>query len=372
MSDEVLWFTVEGSPFLLGQTWVEAEQSHNFSLISENASSVTLLLYGQEDLSTPLFQLRLDPLKQKLRDIWFCRVPGPAVHGARYYAWSVDGPLLDGPAIRHAFDPQKVLLDPYAREVYFPPHFDRRRAELPGSNAGAAPLGVLIGQEPPFHWPKRRLERYRADAVVYELHVRSFTQSPTSGVSERARGTFAGIIEKIPYLKDLGVTVVELMPVHQFDPQEGSTWGYMTLNFFAPHRQFAADQGRVREEFREMVRALHLAGIEVILDVVYNHTAEGDHRGPTYSFKGIDNSSYYVMTGDPSRPYANFSGTGNTFDCANPNVRALIIESLRYWVAEMHVDGFRFDLAAIFTRAEDGSIEVGDSPSSPRSGPILC
>ncbi len=147
------------------------------------------------------------------------------------------------------------------------------------------------------------------------MHVRSFTQSPTSGVSERARGTFAGIIEKIPYLKDLGVTVVELMPVHQFDPQEGSTWGYMTLNFFAPHRQFAADQGRVREEFREMVRALHLAGIEVILDVVYNHTAEGDHRGPTYSFKGIDNSSYYVMTGDPSHPYANFSGTGNTFDC---------------------------------------------------------
>jgi isoamylase len=373
MSEEHAWFTVEGSPFLLGQTWIEAEQAHNFSLISENASGVTLLLYGQ-DASRPLFQLQLNPLTQKLRDIWFCRVPGATVSGARYYAWRVDGPLDDRPGIRHAFDPQKILLDPYAREVYFPPGFDRRRAELPGANDGAAPLGVLIGPEPPFPWSKRPAECcYRADAVIYELQIRGFTQSPTSGVAENARGTFAGVIEKIPYLKDLGVTAVELMPVHQFDPQEGGIWGYMTLNFFAPHRQFAANHERVRDEFREMVRALHQADIEVILDVVYNHTAEGDHRGPTYCFKGIDNSSYYVMTHDGARPYANFSGTGNTFDSANPTVRALIIESLRYWVTEMHVDGFRFDLAAIFTRAEDGSIEVGDSPliTAIRSDPVL-
>jgi isoamylase len=373
MPEERHWFTVEGSPFLLGHTWIEAEQAHNFSLISENASSVTLLLYGRDDLATPLFELRLDPLTQKLRNIWFCRIPGPAVHGARYYAWRVEGPLPDGPACRHAFDPQKILVDPYAREVYFPPAFDRRRAESPGSNEGAAPLGVLAGHETRFAWTKRPLERYRADAVVYELHVRGFTQSSTSGVSASRRGTFAGLIEKIPYLKELGITVVELMPVHQFDPQEGGFWGYMTLNFFAPHRQFASNQDRVRDEFREMVRALHAAGIEVILDVVYNHTTEGDQRGPTYSFKGIDNSSYYIMTGDTAVPYANFSGTGNTFDCANPNVRALIVESLRYWVTEMHVDGFRFDLASIFTRAEDGSIDTSDSPliTAIRTDPVL-
>jgi len=373
MPEELLWFTVEGSPFLPGHTWLDAEQAHNFTLTSETASSVTLLLYGQHDLAAPMFQLRLDPLTQKLRDIWFCRIPGPAVHGARYYAWRVEGPLPDGPATRHAFDAQKILLDPNAREVYFPPAFDRRLAECPGSNAGAAPLGVLIGRETPFAWPKRRPERYRSDAVVYELHVRGFTESPTSGVSLKKRGKYAGLIEKIPYLKELGITVVELMPVHQFDPQEGDFWGYMTLNFFSPHRQYAANPDGVRDEFREMVRALHLAGIEVILDVVYNHTAEGNQDGPTYSFKGIDNSSYYVMSGDPRTPYANFAGTGNTFDCANPNVRALIIESLRYWVTEMHVDGFRFDLAAIFTRREDGSIDTGDSPliTAIRTDPVL-
>lgn len=154
MPQETPWFTIEGSPFLSGQTWIDAEQSYNFSLVSENASSVTLLLYSKDDFSTPLFQLRLDPLTQKLRDIWFCRIPGLAVHGARYYAWKVDGPLPNGPALQHAFEPQKILLDPFAREVYFPPEFDRSAAERPGSNAGMAPLGVLVTHETPFPWAK--------------------------------------------------------------------------------------------------------------------------------------------------------------------------------------------------------------------------
>jgi glycogen operon protein len=368
------WFTVEGSPFPLGQTWIESEQAYNFSLFSANASSAMLLLYGEEDLLTPLFQLRLDPLTHKLRDLWFCRITHSAVPTARYYGWLLDGPLADGPTSGHLFDPQKILLDPYAREVYFPAGFDRQAAERPGSNAGKAPLGRLFTHEAPFAWGPEEPARCHPEAIVYELHVRGFTKHPTSDVSPEKRGTYAGLIEKIPYLKELGVTAVELMPVQQYDAQEGSAWGYMTLNFFSPHRQYAADQTRVRDEFREMVRALHTAGIEILLDVVYNHTAEGDHRGPVYSFKGIDNRSYYVVKDDPAAPYANYLGTGNTFHCANPNVRALIVESLRYWVSEMHVDGFRFDLASIFTRRDDGSIDTTDSPliTAIRTDPVLA
>src|SRR5262245_702262 len=261
-----------------------------------------------------------------------------------------------------AFDPDKVLLDPFAREVYFPPAFDRAAARRPGPNAGRAPLGVLHEAEPPFDWGDDRPPRHASDLVIYELHVRGFTNSPTSSVAPDRRGTFAGVIDKIPYLKELGVTAVELMPVHQFDPQEGNYWGYMTLNFFAPHRQYAADQSRARDEFRRMVKALHAAGIEVILDVVYNHTAEGDRTGPTYSFKGIDAATYYLLTADPAAPYRDYSGTGNTLHTANRAVRSLIVESLRYWVTEMHVDGFRFDLAAVFDRTDDGSLDLTDSP----------
>ena len=172
------------------------------------------------------------------------------------------------------------------------------------------------------------------------------------------------MIEKIPYLQDLGVTAVELMPVFQFDPQEGNYWGYMPLNFFAPHHAYSSDPAACRQhdDFREMVKQLHEAGIEVILDVVYNHTAEGDEHGPTYCFKGIDNSTYYVVSGDPARPYQNFSGTGNTLHTANRAVRQLIVDSLLYWVKEMHVDGFRFDLASVFARNEDGSVNLQDPP----------
>jgi glycogen operon protein len=204
--------------------------------------------------------------------------------------------------------------------------------------------------------------------------MRGFTQSESSGIATEKRGTFAGLIEKIPYLQDLGVTIVELMPVHQFDPQENNFWGYMSLNFFCPHLRYAANQQAAIAEFKQLVSALHAAGIEVILDVVYNHTAEANHTGPNYSFKGIDNASFYLMTQDPAQPYANFSGTGNTLNVSDPFVRNLILDSLRYWATEMQVDGFRFDLASILTRSEDGRIDWDDPPllSAIRTDPILA
>jgi glycogen operon protein len=196
------------------------------------------------------------------------------------------------------------------------------------------------------------------DAIVYELHVRGFTARANSGVTPARRGTFAGLTEKIPYLKDLGVTIVELLPVHQFDSQEGNYWGYMTLHFFSPHQPYA--HGEPFEEFRAMVQAFHAAGIEVWLDVVYNHTAEGDQKGPTYSFRGIDNDSYYLLTHD-LRHYVNHTGCGNTLRTGHPAARILVLESLRFWARTMGVDGFRFDLASIFSRAADGTMGVHEA-----------
>ena len=215
-----------------------------------------------------------------------------------------------------------------------------------------------------FDWSEDRRPRHQSDTIIYELHVRGFTINPNSGVSPERRGTFAGLVEKIPYLKDLGITAVELMPIFQFDPQEGNYWGYSPLSFFAPHHGYGSrpEDCDQHDAFRAMVKALHAADIEVILDVVYNHTAEGDQSGPVYSYKGIDNSTYYLMSGRPGSPYENFSGTGNTLHCSNRFVRKMIVDSLRYWVKEMHVDGFRFDLASVFARNDDGSLNLKDPP----------
>ena len=261
------------------------------------------------------------------------------------------------------FDPEKVLLDPFAAEVHFPKAFSREAACNPGPNDGRAPLGVLprgrgpktpAGTPEPFAWDNTPTPRHTHDTVVYELHVKGFTARANSDVAPENRGTFLGLKEKIPYLKDLGVTVVELLPIQQFDPQEGNYWGYMTLNFFAPHRSYAVSEP-VRE-FREMVRAFHKAGIEVWLDVVYNHTVEADEYGPTYSMRGIDNASYYLVQPDGS--YRNDSGCGNTTRCAHPIPRALVIRSLRHWAEEMRVDGFRFDLASVFARDANGNVDT--------------
>src|SRR6266403_5692100 len=193
------------------------------------------------------------------------------------------------------------------------------------------------------------------------MHVRGFTRHPSSEVGEKTRGTYAGLIEKIPYLRDLGVTAVELLPVFQFDAQSAPNgvnyWGYQPVSFFAPHQGYSSRQDPLGpvDEFRDVVKALHRAGIEVILDVVFNHTAEGNHDGPTLSFRGFDNSTYYILDQDRAR-YANYSGTGNTLNANHPIVRRMIVDSLRYWVEEMHVDGFRFDLAAILGRDESGQL----------------
>ncbi len=360
------WATDEGLPFPLGVSWVEEEQAYNFALYSRHAEKVTLLLYREDDLVRPVVARRLDYLRNKSGRVWHCRVPKTEAAGARYYAYAIDGPGLRGRTLWHAFDPDKVLLDPYARAVFFPCGFDRRAAIGPGPNAGKTPLGLLAACEYVPHQKQPPPPRHEADLIIYELHVRGFTNHPSSGVSADRRGTYLGVIDKIPYLRELGVTAVELMPVFQFDPQEGNYWGYMPIHFFAPHQGYAtreaADACTEAEEFRDMVDALHAAGVEVILDVVYNHTGEGNQHGPTYSFKGIDNSTYYLLTGRPEQPYANFSGTGNCLNSANPAVRKLVLDSLHYWADEMGVDGFRFDLASVFTRRPDGSIDLDNPP----------
>jgi len=356
------WTRIEGSPFPLGVSWIPGEEAFNFALYSKHAHRVTLELYGEQNVTDPVFRYEFNYLRNKTGRIWHCRIPASRADGARYYAYRVDGPAPGTGYAQHHFDPEKVLVDPYAQAVFFPAGFDRGAACRPGDNAGKAPLGLLHPEARDFDWGGDRRVCQESDLVIYEMHVRGFTRDPSSGVSTAKRGTYSGVIEKIPYLVELGITAVELMPVFQFDPQEGNYWGYMPLNFFAPHNGYASGEGpcRQHDEFREMVKALHAAGIEVILDVVFNHTGEGDHRGPAYSFRGIDNSTYYLISGNPANPYRNDAGCGNTLHTANRAVRRLILDSLRHWAEEMHVDGFRFDLASIFSRNSDGSINEDD------------
>jgi len=356
------WEQAEGSPLPLGVKWIEDEQAFNFAVHAEHAESVTLLLYAPSDLVNPLFAYRFDFLRNKSGRIWHCRVPIKDIRECRYYGYSVSGQAVSN---IHSFDPQKVLLDPYAKSAFFPPDFDRELAMREGSNAGRAPLGVLNAHLQRFDWTgEQQRPHHESDAIIYELHVKGFTKNPNSGVASSRAGTYAGLVEKIPYLKELGITVVELMPIFQRDPQEGDYWGYMPLNFFAPHAQYAStrDDDGQHLEFRNMVKAFHEAGIGVVLDVVYNHTCEGDRRGPIYSYKGFDSASYYMMSSDPSNPYANYSGTGNTLNFGKGHVRKMVMDSLRYWKREMHIDGFRFDLASVFSRNADGSLNWGHAP----------
>ncbi|QDV26462.1 glycogen debranching protein [Aureliella helgolandensis] len=358
------WEQIEGTPYPLGAYWVAEDNAYNFSLYSKHAEAVHLLLYSKQDVVHPVFEYAMDYLKNKSGPVWHCRISRADAADAAYYAYRVDGPAPQGQFEWHSFDFEKVLLDPCARSVYFPDAFSRQAACRPGSNAGQAPLGVLPTQLCEIDWQDDKQPRHNSELVIYELHVKGFTQHPSSGVPESHRGTFLGIVDKIPYIVDLGITAVELMPVFQFDPDDDNYWGYMPLNFYSPHHAYATDPAacKVQAEFCTMVKALHAAGIEVILDVVYNHTCEGDQTGPTYSFKGIDNSSAYIITGNAEAPFANYSGTGNTLHTANRAVRRHIVDSLRFWDSEMHVDGFRFDLASIFTRSSDGSINLDDPP----------
>jgi len=366
------WTTVEGSPNPLGITFIEDERTYNFALYSKHATSITLYLYPEPDPEHPIYSYPFDHLKNKSGRIWHCRLAADIVDQAKYYGYQVNGPfdLAEG----HRFDPDKILLDPYARAIYFPPNFRRHSAIEPGPNAGQAPLGVIHSNHAAFDWGDDPKPSHTHDTVIYELHVKGFTQRDSAGVDADKRGTFAGLAQKIPYLKELGITAIELMPVFQFDPQAKDYWGYMPLSFFAPHHHYGSnhDHDALLTEFRDMVKALHQADIEVILDVVYNHTGEGDEHGPTYSFRGIDNTTYYLLAED-RLTYRNDAGTGNVLHTANRYVRSMVLDSLRYWVNEMHVDGFRFDLASIFTRRSDGSVNLKDAPiiAAIRSDPDL-
>ena len=356
------WSQFEGTPQPLGAKWLREENSYNFALYSRHATGVTLLLYAARDLVNPLLRVPLNHLVHKSGRIWHCRLAADEIANASYYAYSVEGPNSAQGEL-HFFDPDKVLLDPYARSLFFPPDFRRNASIGRGSNAGRAPVGALPFSNSAFDWTGDSKPRHTSDTIIYEMHVRGFTKRANSGVSPDERGTFAGVIEKIPYLKELGVTAVELMPIFQYDPDEGNYWGYMPLNFFSPHQGYATSSHTADAiaQFKEMVKALHQAGIEVILDVVYNHTTEAGADGPTYSYRGICNSSYYLLD-ESMTHYRNDTGTGNVLRSAHPTVRKMIIDSLRFWALEMHVDGFRFDLASIFSRNTDGSINLEDPP----------
>ena len=356
------WSQKNGLPSPLGVTFITEENAFNFALYSKNASVVTLLLYNSASYSVPVVTKQLDYLLNKSQRIWHCRLSQAEIGDALYYAYQVDGPntVTDEPPSWQMFDKDKILIDPYAKEVFFPPQFSQGAAVGPGSNAGQAPLGYIHPLTDNFDWQGDQPVRHEEDAVIYEMHVRGFTKNPNSNVTAGNEGTFAGVIEKIPYLTGLGVTAVELMPVHQFIKADDNFWGYSTLNFFSPHKDYSSDQtpGGAIKEFKTMVLALHKAGIEVIIDVVFNHTIEGDGRGPTYSFKGIDNPTYYLLTQSNPDIYENYSGCGNTMRTDEPVVQRLVIDSLKYWVTEMHVDGFRFDLATIFSVTSENQQEA--------------
>jgi isoamylase len=338
----------------LGATVVDG--GVNFSLFSRSATAVELLLFDHADAAMPARVIALDSHTNRSYYYWHAFVPG--VQAGQLYGYRVQGNADPAHGLR--FDAQKVLLDPYGRSVVVPDGYDRLAAGKEGDNAATAMKSVVVDMST-YDWEgDQPLRRPPSQTIVYEMHVGGFTQNANSGVAEAKRGTYSGLIEKIPYLAAMGITAVELLPVFQFDrldapPGKMNYWGYAPISFFSPHSAYSSRPeplGPV-DEFRDMVKALHQAGIEVILDVVFNHTAEGNEHGPTLCFRGIDNPTYYMLEGGGER-YANYTGCGNTFNANHPIVRRLIVDSLRYWVQEMHVDGFRFDLASILSRDELG------------------
>lgn len=324
----------------------------NFSVFSKHATAIDLLLFDDPHAPSPSEVIRLDPNHNRTFFYWHVFIPG--IGSGQVYAYRAYGPYE--PEQGQRFDPSKVLLDPYAKAVVGWDTYDREAARQPCDNCAQA-LRAVVVDDKLYDWEGDvPLEKTYADTVIYEMHVGGFTKHPGSGISAEKQGTFAGIIEKIPYLKSLGITAVELMPVHQYDEQDAppglsNYWGYSTMSFFAPHRPYSSRKDLLGpvHEFKDMVKALHKAGIEVILDVVFNHTAEGSETGPTFSFKGLDNRIYYLLEKNQAL-YSNYTGCGNTLRANHPVVGGLILDSLRYWVSEMHVDGFRFDLASVLSR----------------------
>jgi glycogen operon protein len=329
----------------------------NFSVFSRNAEMVELVLFDGVDDASPSHVVPLRPERHRTFHYWHALIRG--VRPGQLYGYRAHGPY--SPARGLLFDASKLLLDPYARCVAYGAGYDREAAIVPGSNADKTFKSVVVDLRA-YDWDGDvPLERPFANTVIYELHVGGLTHHPSSGLAPELRGTYAGLIEKIPYLEALGVTAVELMPVQQFDPQDAPAglvnyWGYAPVAFFAPHRGYSSrtDPLGPVDEFRDMVKALHRAGIEVILDVVFNHTSEGGKDGPTFSLRGLENQDYYLLhPRDPSR-YRDYSGCGNTLNANRAIVRRMIRDALRYWVEEMHVDGFRFDLASVHARDDQG------------------
>lgn len=329
----------------------------NFSLFSRNALSVALLLFDHIDDRQPSRIIQLDPLRNHTYHYWHIFIPG--IKKGQLYAYSVDGPYE--PWNGNRFNADNILLDPYANIVTVPELY--KRSDWVGtSEQHTPPMKSMVAELSSYDWeadkhPKRSFTK----TIIYEMHVAGFTKNPNSNLAKEIRGTFRGLVEKIPYLVDLGITAVELLPVFQFDEQDCpphmvNYWGYSPVSFFAPHHGYnsSKDPSKILDEFRDMVKALHKAGIEIILDVVFNHTAEGNHEGPAYCFRGIDNNTYYLLEKDKTY-YSNYSGTGNTLNANQSVVRRMIIDSLHFWVNDMHVDGFRFDLASILSRDENGN-----------------
>jgi isoamylase len=344
-----------GHPLPLGVTVHRA--GVNFSIFSKHATACCLLV-SESGAPDTLVELPLDPHSNRTGQVWHIFVEGLDV-GA-HYAFRFDMQPNPDPVI-YRFDRAKQLLDPYARVL-------SGGAKWGTYKAKTQPLRHSVVTEHYFEWGHDQpLNIPLVDSIIYETHVRSFTRHPSSSVGKP--GTFAGLIEKIPYLKAMGMTAVELLPVNEFE--EGDTdrvnpftgeplvnlWGYQPTAFYAPNTAYSSQRGdgeQVRE-FKLLVKSMHEAGIEVILDMVFNHTAEGDETGPTWSFRGIDNATYYIL--DPATgKYMNYSGCGNTVNANNPVVRDFIVDCLRFWVTEMHVDGFRFDLASVLGRGQDGSV----------------
>jgi isoamylase len=343
-----------GRSYPLGATL--DDEGANFSLFAKHSEAVQLLLFADADAPAPTRVINLDPQVNRTYHYWHAHVPG--ITAGQVYGYRVSGPFDPARGLR--FDPSKVLLDPYGKCIARPAGRSREAARRSGDNAATA-LRSVVTDPKAYDWEgDAQLGRPFSRTIIYEMHVAGFTRNPNSGVVATKRGTYAGLIDKIPYLQDLGVGAVELMPVFAFDDQDGPAglgnyWGYQPLSFFALHDGYSSSTNPLGalNEFRDMVKALHRAGIEVILDVVYNHTAEGDHGGPTMCFRGLANDTYYILAADRSR-YADYTGCGNTLNANEPIVRRLILDSLRYWVSDMHVDGFRFDLASVLARDEDG------------------
>jgi isoamylase len=335
----------------------------NFSVFAKGAELVDLVLFDDVQAAKPRLTIALDPKSHRSYHYWHAFVPN--LEAGQVYAYRAHGPFAPERGLR--FDREKVLLDPYGLAAAVPDVYARDAARRSGDNAAYAMKSVVADPDR-YDWEgDTPLRRPFAETVIYEAHVGGFTRHPSSGVAPAKRGTYAGLVEKIPYLKDLGITAIELLPIFQFDPQDAPAgrvnyWGYQPISFFAPHHAYSSRKEplAVLDEFRDMVKAFHRAGIEVLLDVVFNHTTEGGQDGPTLCYRGLANEIYYILETDPSR-YADFSGCGNTLNANQPIVRRLIQDSLRYWVTRMHVDGFRFDLASVLSRDETG-LPVRNAP----------